>query len=47
MSKKILVISSSPRKGGNSDILCDKFIEGANEAGHKVEKILLKAKNIN
>ena len=47
MSKKILVISSSPRKGGNSDIVCDKFIEGANESGHKVEKIFLKDKNIN
>jgi hypothetical protein len=28
MSKKVLIISSSPRKGGNSDILCDAFAEG-------------------
>lgn len=31
MSKKILIISSSPRKGGNSDLLCDEFIRGASE----------------
>lgn len=28
MSKKVLIISSSPRKGGNSDILCDAFVGG-------------------
>ena len=37
--KNILVISASPRKGGNSDVLCDEFIKGAQQAGHKVEKI--------
>jgi len=36
--KNILVISASPRKGGNSDVLCDEFIKGAQQAGHKVEK---------
>ena len=39
MSKKVLIISSSPRKGGNSDILCDAFAEGARDAGHEVEKV--------
>lgn len=39
--KKILVISSSPRKGGNTDLLCDEFIRGAEEAGGNVEKIFL------
>lgn len=39
--KKILVISSSPRIGGNSDLLCDSFIKGAKEAGNEVEKINL------
>ena len=39
MSKKVLVISSSPRKGGNSDILCDAFAEGAKAAGNEVEKV--------
>ncbi len=47
MSKKVLVISSSPRKGGNSDTLCDEFARGAAEAGHQVEKIFLKDKKIN
>lgn len=25
MSKKVLVLSASPRKGGNYDLLCDQF----------------------
>ena len=36
---KVLAISSSPRKGGNSDLLCDQFLKGAAEAGHQTEKI--------
>ena len=39
MNKKVLIISSSPRKGGNSDILCDMFAEGAKEVGNEVEKV--------
>ena len=39
MSKKVLILSGSPRKGGNSDILCDEFLRGAREAGHQVEKV--------
>jgi multimeric flavodoxin WrbA len=46
MNKKVLVISSSPRKGGNSDTLCDEFIRGAQESGNTAEKIYLKDKNI-
>ena len=46
MSKKVLIISSSPRKGGNSDILCDAFAEGAKEAGNEVEKIRVSEKKI-
>ena len=46
MSKRILVISTSPRKGGNSDTLADAFIRGAQEAGHQVEKITLYDKQI-
>lgn len=46
MSKKILILSSSPRKGGNSDLLCDRFAEGAREAGWEVEKIRLAEKKI-
>ena len=42
MAKKVLIISSSPRKGGNSDMLCDEFVKGALETGNEVEKIFLK-----
>ena len=47
MSKRILIISGSPRLHGNSDILCDEFKRGALEAGHEVEKIRLSDKKIN
>ena len=33
---KILVLTGSPRKGGNSNTLADNFIRGAEEAGHQV-----------
>ena len=46
MAKKVLIISSSPRKGGNSDLLCDEFMKGAIEAGNEVEKIFLKDKTL-
>ena len=46
MSQQILVISTSPRKGGNSDALADAFIRGAREAGHRVEKVSLADKTI-
>lgn len=39
--KSVLIISGSPRKGGNTDLLCDAFARGAEEAGGKVEKIFL------
>ena len=38
---KVLAISASPRAGGNSDVLCDRFLKGASEAGHVVKKIRL------
>lgn len=47
MAKKIIVFSASPRKGGNSDLLCDQFMEGARKAGHEVEKIFIRERNIN
>jgi multimeric flavodoxin WrbA len=47
MSKKVLVISSSPRRGGNSDMLCDQFISGSRKAGQLTKKIFLKDKKIN
>jgi multimeric flavodoxin WrbA len=46
MNKKVLVLSASPRKGGNSDLLCDQFIRGAKEAGNQAEKIFLRDKKI-
>ena len=46
MNKNILIISSTPRKGGNSDILCDEFAAGAKEAGNKVEKIRIADKKL-
>lgn len=47
MGKRVLAISGSPRRGGNSDTLCDQFLRGAAEAGHETEKIFLGDKNIN
>jgi len=47
MGKKVLVLSASPRKGGNSDLLCDQFMLGAKEAGNQVEKIYIQDKKIN
>lgn len=47
MKKNILIISSSPRKGGNSDLLSDEFKQGALESGNHVEKIRLSDKHIN
>ncbi len=46
MSKRVLVISSSPRNGGNSDVLADAFVKGAVEAGNEVEKVNLAGKKI-
>ena len=45
MSKHVLMISSSPCKGGNSETLAASFAKGAEEAGHKVETIYLWEKN--
>lgn len=44
--KKVLLISSSPRKNGNSDLLCVQFRKGAIDAGHRAEKIFLAEKKI-
>lgn len=44
--KNVMIISASPRKNGNSDILCTNFKNGALAAGHSVEKIDLRDKNI-
>ena len=44
--KNILIVSASPREGGNSDLLCDQFARGAAEAGHRVEKVRLAERRI-
>lgn len=45
--KNMLILSSSPRRGGNSDTLSNEFLRGASDAGHSVEKIFLGDKKIN
>ena len=46
MTKKVLIISSSLRKGGNSETLCDAFQKGAEEAGCQAEKVSLAGKQL-
>lgn len=46
MGKKIVVLEGSPRKGGNTDLLSDELIRGAEENGHTVTKFYLAQKNI-
>lgn len=46
MSKKILVLTGSSRKGGNSDLLADAFMKGAKAAGHEITKFECGHKNI-
>lgn len=46
MGKKVLIISTSLRSGSNSDILAKECENGAKEAGHEVEYISLKGKEI-
>ena len=44
MNKNVLIISSSPRKGGNSETLAAAFAKGAQEAGNRVETVYLREK---
>lgn len=46
MGKKVLVLSASPRRQGNSDSLADEFIRGAKESNNDVEKIFLRDRRI-
>lgn len=46
MNKRVLIVSTSPRKGGNSDTLAEEFARGAREAGNEVEKVALYDKTI-
>ena len=38
---KILALIGSPRKGGNTDILVDRILEGSKSRGHTGEKLYL------
>ena len=44
--KKILVLTASPKKNGNTDKMADAFIAGAREAGHEVHKFETSFKHI-
>ena len=46
MKKNVLILSTSPRRGGNSDTLAEAFAKGAAEMGHTVEKLSLSDKAI-
>ena len=46
MDKKVRIISSSPRKGGNSETLAAAFAKGAREAGNQVETVYLREKQV-
>lgn len=46
MSKKVLIISTSLRNNANSEILAHETERGAKDAGHNVEFITLKDKEI-
>lgn len=44
--KNVLIISSSLRRGSNSEVLAEEFARGAADAGNKVELISLRNKDI-
>lgn len=44
--KNVVIVSSTPRVGGNSEILSEEFARGARESGHNVEIIYLRDYNI-
>lgn len=44
--KNVVVISSSLRRGSNSDALAEEFARGARDAGNSVEKISLTGKKL-
>lgn len=46
MKKRVLIISASPQRGGNSDYLCEEFMRGAQESGHEVDKLFFHDLNI-
>ena len=47
MSVKVLGIYGSPRKGGNTDLLLDRILEGSREAGAEIESLYVRRLKIN
>lgn len=45
-NKKVLIIEGSPRKNGNSQLLCEAFEKGAKDSGHTVNLIRIQEKKI-
>lgn len=46
MGKKIVVITGSPRKNGNSFVMTDAFMKAAEEKGHTVKRFDAAMKNV-
>ncbi len=46
MSKKIVVITGSPRKNGNSFAMTDAFIQAAEAKGHQITLLYASAINL-
>ena len=46
MGKKIVVITGSPRKGGNSFAMTDAFIQAAEAKGHAVTRFDAAMQNV-
>ena len=44
--KNVLIISSSPRKNGNTNCLCEQFKKGAEDKGHHVDLVRIMEKKI-
>ncbi len=39
---RVLGVYGSPRRDGNTDLLLNQFLKGANESGHKIERIYVR-----
>jgi multimeric flavodoxin WrbA len=46
MNKRVLIVAGSPRKDGNSDLLCGELSRGAKDSGNQVETVFLREKRI-
>lgn len=44
--KKVIVVTSSPRKNGNSEILAQSFADGAKSAGNEVKLVAVRDINL-